>query len=188
MKLSPIFIAGPSGVGKNAVIRRLLESSSDLEKLKTTTSRPRRSDDTGNEYFFVREEEFEQMIERGEVSEWAQIHGAYYGSRQRDLLDIIDKGKRPIAALNLAGIKSYKKIFPNALSIFITYESLAKLPDRIRLNRPDLSEEEIKRRLHTAQKEMETVDQYDYVVINREGELDQTVEEITKIIDKTNRE
>lgn len=179
----PILIVGPSGVGKNAVIERLLTLFSNLEPYLTTTSRaPRPGED---KYHFVSREQFQWMIERGEILEWAETHGNLYGVQQIHIQSVLDRGKFPIArnGIDVKGVPVYQQLFPGTLAIFLTFESLDQLAERIRTTRPETTEEEIATRLETARQEMEAVGHFEHVVVNREGRLDETVEEVSKIIE-----
>lgn len=180
----PILIVGPSGVGKNAVIERLLTLFPDLESYLTTTSRaPRPSED---KYHFVSHEQFQAMIENREMLEWAETHGNLYGVQRAHIQSVLDRGRYPMArnGIDVKGVPTYQRLFPGTLAIFLTFESLDQLADRIRKTRPETSEEEIATRLETAKQEMEAVGQFAHVVVNREGRLDETVEEVSEIIER----
>ncbi len=179
----PILIAGPSGVGKSTIIKAVLERFRELRPFKTTTTRPPRA---GGEdrYHFVSPEEFEQLIAEGKMLEWAKVHGNYYGAQKAHVQEILDQGKfpMPVNAVDVQGVRTYKKLFPNALTIFVTYESLEELPKRIRTTRPEATETEIATRLMSAQQEMAAAGEYEHIIVNREGHLQQTVEEVAGII------
>jgi guanylate kinase len=179
----PILIVGPSGVGKSTIIERIALMFPQVERFKTTTTRePRHASD--NRYHFVSRDEFKQMVSRDEFLEWTETHGNLYGTERRVLSAILDQGKYPLPsnAIDIKGVEAYKKAFPNLLAIFIAYDSLEKLPERIRKTRPETSEVEIERRLTTAQEEMAATKHFDHIVHNHEGLFDQAVAEVATII------
>jgi len=182
----PILIVGPSGVGKSTIIERIALMFPQVERFKTTTTRePRHAGD--NRYHFVARTEFEQMINRGEFLEWTETHGNLYGTEQKVLMDILDQGKYPLPsnAIDIKGVEAYKKAFPGLLAIFIAYDSLEQLPERIRRTRPETTEDEIARRMTTAKEEMAAANHFDHIVFNHEGKIDQALTEIATIIADT---
>lgn len=177
-----IIIAGPSGVGKSTILAKILPRFNDVKKLRTITTRPKRTGEGDEQYLFASQKEFEALISSGALIEWTKINNHYYGARKQDIDDMLESKIYPIAAIDVKGVREYKKTFPDLLAVFVSYESLEELPERLRATRPDASSEEIERRLNTAREEMQAVDEYEFVVVNREGELEKTVEEIEKII------
>lgn len=180
----PILIVGPSGVGKNTIIDRVVPKFAELEFYKTTTSRQQRSP-SEDKYHFVDEAEFRRLIETGEMIEWAEVHGNRYGAQRQHIQAVLERGHYPVpvnAIDPVKGVPVYRQLFPGLLAIFIRYESLDELEQRLRRTRPDTSEAEITTRLTTARAEMATLDQYEHVVINREGKLDEAVAEVAQII------
>lgn len=179
----PVLIVGPSGVGKSTIIERIAEQFPQLERFKTTTTRAPRND-ADTRYHFVSPEEFRAMAHQGEFLEWTEIHGNLYGTERRVLTDILKKGQFPFPsnAIDIQGVTAYRHSFPDLLTIFIAYDSLDQLPERIRTTRPEATEEEIERRLETAQREMAVISHFDHVVYNHEGKIDQAVSEVAAII------
>lgn len=183
MKPTLIIIAGPSGVGKSTILESILPKFKEIKKLKTITTRPKRAGE-GEKYYFTSEDDFKNLITSGDLIEWAQIHGHFYGAKKSEVEKMIKEGTYPIAAIDVQGVRKYKKIFPDLLAIFISYDSLAELPKRLRSTRPDASEEEIQKRLTTAQGEMKAVNEYEHVVLNHEGQLNKTIDTVVGIIEK----
>ena len=182
----PILIVGPSGVGKSTIIERIAAVFPQLERLKTTTTRPpRHSND--DRYHFVSRDEFERMAAQGEFLEWSETHGNLYGTERAVLDTILTAGKYPFPnnAIDIKGVEAYRKAFPDLVAIFIAYDSLEQLPDRIRKTRPETTEEEIARRMATAKEEMAAIDHFDHVVYNHEGKVDQATAEVIAIIENT---
>ena len=179
----PILIVGPSGVGKSTIIERIAAAFPQVERFKTTTTRePRHTGD--NRYHFVSRDEFEQIVSRDEFLEWTETHGNLYGTERKALMDILDQGKYPLPsnAIDIKGVEAYKKAFPNLLSIFIAYDSLEQLPERIRKTRPETTEAEIDKRMTTAKEEMSAADHFDHIIYNHEGKIDQAISEVAAII------
>lgn len=185
LKPVPILIVGPSGVGKNAIIDRIVPMFPALEFYKTTTSRPRRTP-TEDKYHYVTAEEFTQLIEAGAFLEWEEFHHHRYGTQRRHIQEVLDRDHYPVplSAVDVRGVVSYKRAFPGTLAIFIAYESLEVLPERIRRTRPMMTEQDIEERLAIAKREMKQKDVCDTVVINREGRLNDAVEAVATIIER----
>lgn len=180
----PIIVCGPSGVGKNAVIDRILPMFPKLQAFKTTTSRVPRPGEV--KYHFVTREGFRQLVDEGAMLEWEETHGNLYGTQKRHIEAVIESGHYPVpqSAVDVRGVQSYKAVYPGTLAIFLTFESLDDLPARVRRSRPEATDEEIATRLETAQREMATIDQFEHVVVNKEGKLDETVDEVATIIER----
>lgn len=182
MKSTLIIIAGPSGVGKSTILDKILPKFKQIKKLKTITTRPQRQGE-GDKYYFASERDFKKLIKSGDLIEWAQIHKHFYGAKKSEVEKMIEQGFFPIAAIDVQGVRKYRKIFPDLLAIFISYDSLDKLPGRLRETRPDASEDEIRRRFEDAKEEMKAINEYQHVVINYEGKLEDTIGMIVGIIE-----
>lgn len=118
--------------------------------------------------------------------EWEETHGNHYGTQKRHIEEVIESDHYPVpqSAVDVRGVQSYKKVYPGTLAIFLTFESLDDLPARLRRSRPEASDEEIAIRLETAKREMATVEQFEHVVVNKEGKLDETIEAVARIIER----
>jgi len=184
MQPVPIIICGPSGVGKNAVIDRILPMFPDLQPFIFTIRRPPRPGE--DKYHYVSEEAFNDLIKEDAFLEWENNHGKLYGTQRRHIEEVLEAGKFPVPvnAVDYRGALSYAKVWPNTLIIFLTFESLDDLPARLRKTRPEVTDEEITTRLETARTEMAVVDQFEHVVVNREGKLDETVEQVAHIVEE----
>lgn len=182
----PILIVGPSGVGKSTIIERIALMFPQVERFKTTTTRePRHAGD--NRYNFVSRDEFEQMVRRDEFLEWTETHSNLYGTERHVLIDILDQGKYPLPsnAIDIKGVKAYQLAYPDLLAIFIAYDSLEQLPERIRKTRPETTEEEIDKRMTTAKEEMSVANHFKHIIYNHEGKIDQAITEVAAIITDT---
>ena len=181
-----IVIAGTSGSGKDSVVKALvkrLESSEHpVHFVITATSRSMREDEVhGVDYYFVTKEEFERMIAHGELLEYATVYGQYKGVPKEQVQQAMDCGKDVIMRLDVQGASTIRQLAPEALLIFLTAPSEQDLIDRLR-GRKTEDPEQLKLRLETAYAEMQRIDEFDYVVPNATGKLDQTVDIIQAII------
>lgn len=175
-------ISGPSGVGKDTVIKGISEKFPHFVMVKSYTTRSqRKADEVGNRYF-VSPKKFKQMVDRGEMIEWARVHSWYYGRKKTDIIEGLKKGKNIIIEVDVVGTIEYKKKIPDLVSIFIKYGSPAQFGKRIKKTRPDTSKKELEIRKKSMQKEMEYEKYYDYSVINPEGHPEKAIEKVAKII------
>lgn len=183
MGSNKIFVfAGPSAVGKDAIITALLKTDLPLQRMLTTTSRPPRSTDTPTDYHFVSRDEFMQLVEGNRLIEWVEYNNNLYGTQKQDLEEALAAGKAPILDIDIRGVISFKQAFPNVVSIFVLPSSLSIL--RQRLEARGTAESDIRDRLKIAQGEMEYAPEFNYRIINRDGQLDTVVQEVAAIIRK----
>ncbi len=182
-----IIISGPSGVGKNAVARGLLEKRDGLERVITCTTRqPRPQEVDGRDYIFLSEDEFKNKVAQGEFLEQAKVHDHYYGILYSEIDKVLAMDKNPLLVIDVQGGLHIKEKVPanERLMIFLVAESELELRERIRKRKGKMSSEALEIRMKNADKEMAMVGEYDYRVVNREGKLDETVNEVLRIIDK----
>lgn len=148
----------------------------------TTTDRPPRPGEVeGVDYFFVSTAEFERMIEGDELLEHAIVYGQYKGVSKAQVRRALDSGQDVVMRLDVQGAATIRQLVPDAVLIFLSCESEEALVARLTDRRTE-SEESLHARLEIARQEMERLDEFDYVVINRSGQLDDTVEAIAAII------
>lgn len=183
-------LSGQSGVGKNTILKAVLEKHPDFHKAVTFTTRdPRPGEVPGEDHFFVYPEKFQEMINNGEFLEYAQVHSEYYGTPKEQIEQVLNNGKNILMEIDVQGARQVKKLMPNATLIFIKYEE-GDLETVIRRriandpNRRNMDNEEIQRRIQTAQKEAEYEKFYDYSVMNPEGQPEEAIEEVEGIIKK----
>ena len=175
-----IIITGPSGVGKGTVVKELLDRNKDIWlSISATTRNPRIGEKDGENYYFISDEKFKDMIDKKEFLEWAQFAGNYYGTPLSTVNVKIEKGFIILLEIEVEGAKQIKEKFPEALSIFLLPPSKAELEKRIR-NRGTEKEEAIDRRLSRADYEIAYSDEFDFVLTNHD--VDETVKEVFKII------
>ncbi len=165
-----IVLTGPSGVGKGTLLRSLLQQHPQLYlSISATTRQPRPGEVDGKHYYFVTREQFEDMVVAGELLEWAEYAGNYYGTPRRPVEERIQLGQSVILEIELMGARQIEKTFPSALRIFILPPNVAELEQRIRGRGQD-SEEAISRRLAQAKTEIAAADEFDLQVINDDFE------------------
>ena len=181
-----IVIAGTSGSGKDSVVKalvkRLRSGAHPVHFVITATSRPRREDEVhGVDYYFVTAEEFERMIAKDELLEYATVYGQYKGVPKEQVRQAMASGKDVIMRLDVQGAATIRRLAPQAVLIFLTAPSEQDLIDRLQGRKTeDLAQ--LKLRLETAYAEMQRIDEFDYVVPNATGKLDETVDTIQAII------
>ncbi|MDR2778834.1 MAG: guanylate kinase [Puniceicoccales bacterium] len=171
--VSPILfiLSGPSGVGKDTVIRRLLKEIGDksLKKIVTTTTRlPRKDEVNGIDYHFVSKEEFFRRIKESEFLEYANVHGDYYyGSSRTDVESTLSSGTNALLVIDVAGVEQILKQKNNfrIVTIFIAPKNLDELKQRI-VGRRSETAESIAKRLQTAENEIKKASMYDHVLIS----------------------
>ena len=175
-----IIITGPSGVGKGTVVKELLDRNKDIWlSISATTRNPRIGEKDGENYYFISDEKFKDMIDKKEFLEWAQFAGNYYGTPLSTVNEKIEKGFIVLLEIEVEGAKQIKEKFPESLSIFLLPPSKAELEKRIR-NRGTEKEEAINKRLSRANYEIASSDKFDFVLTNHN--VNETVKGILKII------
>lgn len=166
----PLFaIVGPSGVGKGTIVSRLLDANSRIWASVSATTRPARAGEIdGVHYHFVSDEEFDRLIDEGQMLEWACVHGKHrYGTPRQPVLDAQEKGLIPLLEIDLDGARQIRQSMPEAVQIFIEPPSMEELERRLR-GRGTEDEEEIQRRLETARGEMSARDEFDMCIVNKD--------------------
>ncbi len=179
-----LVISGPSGVGKTDVSVVLRGLGDIYVKSVSATTRDIRVGETdGVDYFFVSQPQFEKMKADGELLETTLYNGSLYGTPRKFVEGVLDEGKVVILVIDVAGALQIKKMFPDAVLCFLNAESLEAIEKRLR-NRKTDSEEAILNRLAVAVSELQSIDKFDFVVINREGEKEAAAKEIDETIKK----
>jgi guanylate kinase len=175
-----IVISGPSGVGKDTVLRRLFELAPHLEYSVSYTTRPARPDEVdGRSYTFVSEPEFLRLIEQREFLEWARVYDHYYGTSRRRVEEALERGDDIILKIDVQGAGFVRRRKPDALFIFITPPSTAELLNRL-TGRNTESPEALELRQREALVELGLAKEYEHVVCNRD--VDQCAREILGLI------
>lgn len=159
-------VTAPSGAGKSSLVAALLKTDKSIHlSISHTTRAPRPGELNGREYHFTSIEEFEAMKDKGDFLEWAFVHGNYYGTSKRWILEQLQLGNDVLLEIDWQGALQIKKIFPDVLGVFILPPSVQALKDRLN-NRGTDSQEIIQRRLDGAGAEMIHAGKFDYVIIN----------------------
>ncbi len=173
-------VAAPSGAGKTTLVRHLLESDKQIGvSISHTTRRPRPGEENGREYHFVDVPSFLERIGQGEFLEWAEVHGNYYGTSKRWIEDEMLAERDVLLEIDWQGAQQVRKVFPQAIGIFVLPPSMAILHERLSGRGTD-SEDVIARRIAAARDEMRHVDEFDYVIIN--DTLQQAVGDLQAIV------
>lgn len=177
----PLIISAPSGAGKTSICYEVLRRVGNAEYSVSVTTRERRSKERdGVDYHFVTEDDFKAMVDRGEMAEWATVHGHYYGTLKAKLSGSVERGRVVLLDIDVQGARSLKKNFSESVLVFIFPPSPGELSDRL-ISRGTDSDKAIEQRLSTAPSEVEEVDLYDYVVVNEDFET--SVDRIVHIIE-----
>lgn len=177
-----IVISGPSGVGKDTVIDRMRELHRDMYFAVTATTRPRRPGEIdGVHYFFYGREEFGPKLTTGEFIESAEVYGHFYGVPRTPIRHALQDGQDVVVKVDPQGAATFRRITPNGIFIFIAPPTMEDLAYRLRTRKTD-DPDALIRRLRTAERELATVELFDYVVFNEDGQQDKTVAEIMAIL------
>ncbi len=175
-------VTGPSGVGKTAVVERVLPLIPNAHRLVTCTTRGLREGEIdGVDYNFLTRDVFQGLIDRGEMVEWDEHYGNLYGIRKADVERHLAEGGPTFIWIDTEGAKTLKALWPEAVVIFLTAESKEVLESRIR-SRGTTSEADVQIRLDRLPSELAYEEKADYVVENAEGKLEETVSKISQII------
>lgn len=170
----PVIFAAPSGAGKTSIARALAERRDDVEfSISATTRPPRVYERDGVDYHFRTKEEFRRMIDAGELLEWAEVHGNYYGTPRRNLEDAIARDRFLILDIDVQGSRQVKAAVAEAISIFVLPPSGSELAKRL-AGRGSEAPEIRNRRLKAAREEIRAASEFDYVIVNEvvEGSVD----------------
>ncbi len=174
-------ISGPSGAGKGTLVSRVISRLDDAWlSVSATTRNPRPGEVDGVQYFFVTVEEFQRMIEAGELLEWAQYSGRYYGTPRASVEEQVAAGKQVILEIEIQGARQVKAAIPDAKLVFIEPPSLEILENRLR-SRGTEKEDEILARLETARLELSGKMEYNMLLVN--DDLDAATEELLAYIE-----
>lgn len=175
-------ISGISGAGKDSVIKAIQQRGLPIHFVVTATSRAKRpGEEEGVDYFFVTRQRFEEMIAQNELIEHAVVYGEYKGVPRQQVMDALASGKDVLLRVDVQGALTLRQQFPQAVLIFLSAEDLGEVAQRLE-NRSTEEGEELRRRLDTAQWEMEHLCEFDYWVVNRRGQLEKTVDTLIAIM------
>lgn len=177
-----VLISGPSGVGKDAVLKRMQELGYPFHFVITATTRPRRPGEVdGVDYFFLSEAEFQAMLESGELLEHALVYGEHKGVPKAQVRQALASGQDVLMRVDVQGAATVRRLVPEVITIFLSAASEEELIGRLKRRRTE-TVEKLEQRIALARAEMACIPEFDYVVVNREGQLDETVRQIVAIM------
>jgi guanylate kinase len=163
-------VTAPSGAGKSTLVSAVLADDPQLAlSVSYTTRAPRPGESDGREYHFVDRAAFQRMLEAGEFLESAEVHGNFYATSQKRIAELRAAGRDVLLEIDWQGAEQVRRIFPEAIGVFILPPSPAELERRLRARGKD-SDEAIRRRLAAAAAEMSHAGEFDYVIINNDFE------------------
>ena len=184
-----IAVSAPSGTGKTTILKSILQYYPELVfSVSATTRKNREFEKDGVDYFFISEKEFENKIRNNEFVEWEKFYDYYYGTYKSFIEDNINRGKSVIAEVDVMGALSLKKLYPQAVLIFIYPPSFEELESRLKKRQTE-DEDEFKKRIERAKMELSHKDKFDFCIENNDLEkaILETESLIKKIIHKENK-
>lgn len=169
-------LSAPSGAGKDTVINTLKQQGMDFYVVPSVTTRtPRPGESEGHPYHFISKEAFEQLVSQNELLEYANVHGNWYGQPRKLIRDTLSAGRDVLLKIDVKGAATIRSKVPDAIFIFLIPGSLEELTQRL-TGRQTETEEELRRRLADARKELAEQHWYDYLITNRDGHLQEAVD------------
>jgi guanylate kinase len=177
-----VVVSGPSGVGKSTIVAALARLHPQVVPIVTATTRAQRDGEVdGVHYHFLSHERFAELRDTGGLLEWAEVHGAWYGTPIDQVRGILAAGRDAILTIDPQGARSVRRQVPDALHIFVMPPSMDDLTERLR-SRGSESEASIERRRRDAERWMAETDAYDHVVVNETGQPEAAAERIWEVI------
>ena len=174
-----IIISGPSGVGKGTICNRLIKELNAWYSVSMTTRGIREGEVDGVNYYFISKDEFRKRIDEGKLLEYNIYNDNYYGTPKDKVLEKMNEGKDVFLEIDVNGARNIKKIFPDALLIYIAPPSIEELRNRL-INRGTEDIDVIEKRLRIAEDELKQINFYDYVVIN--DDIVKAINDVKEII------
>jgi guanylate kinase len=176
-----LVLSAPSGGGKTSIARMLLEYRTDLDYSVSVTTRARRNGERhGVDYYFLTPLEFEDRRKRGDLLEWAQYSGAYYGTLKSEIDRIFASGRSAVLDVEIEGARQIRRSFQDSKHVFVLPPSADVLVARL-TGRKTEDPQLLRARLTRAAEELQAVSEYDYAIVNRD--LDEAVQEVSAILD-----
>lgn len=177
-----IILSGPSGVGKDALLNRMKEFKYPLEYITTVTTRLRRAGERNHiDYHFIAPEKFQDMTKQGEMLEYANVYGNWYGVPKQPIKQALNRDQDTIVKVDIQGAAAIKKIVPQAVFIFLMPPSMKELGNRLKKRHTE-SSFDLDLRLQTATEEIKQLSLFDYVIYSQRDDIDSAVMDIVSII------
>lgn len=182
MKRGKVFtMSGPSGVGKGTIVRELLKSCPDLKlSISCTTRQPRLGESDGVHYFFVTKERFEEMAAAGEMLEWANVHGNFYGTPRSYVEKMLAEGHDVLLEIDVQGSLQVLKNMPETIGIFILPPTRTELVRRLS-GRGTENRQQLETRIRNAEAEVHEAEKFPYIVVN--ANLNEAVKQVRSVIE-----
>ncbi len=174
-----IVVSGPSGVGKGTIFNEVVKKVNGWYSVSSTTRSPREGEVDGVNYYFITKEAFENKIKKGDFLEYNYYNNNYYGTLKDNVLNKINAGVDVFLEIDVNGAHNIKRMFPDAILIYIAPPSMEELRRRL-VDRGTENIEKINQRLEIAEKELKEIDFYDYVVVN--DDLEKAIKEVMDIV------
>jgi guanylate kinase len=177
----PLVLSAPSGAGKTTIARRLRDRRGDVVfSVSATTRAPRPGERDGVDYHFVAEDQFRRMIGAGELIEWAEVHGRFYGTPLANVHAARERGEYLLLDIDVQGARQIRAAVPQAVHVFILPPSGEALVERL-VGRGSEDDEKVQQRLRNALAEIATAAEFDHVVVN--DDLDAAVEDVNAVLE-----
>lgn len=181
MTAFPIIVSAPSGSGKTTIVKALLARRKDVGySVSCTTRQARPSEKPGTDYFFLSRSAFIAKREGDEFAESAEVHGNLYGTLRSEVLRVLHEGKHVLMDIDVQGAAQFTKVFPHSVTVFVLPPSADVLLDRLRRRKTE-SMQQLVDRFQSALQELQSVDEYEYVVVN--DDLGHAVKRVCSIVD-----
>ncbi len=175
-------ISGPSAVGKDTIIENLQKEDNNFHFVVTaTTRRPRKNEKEGINHFFYSKETFNKLIKNNDLIEWAKVYKNYYGVPKSQVFEPLKNNKNVLLRVDVQGAKRIKELIPDVVLIFIKPEKTESLRKRL-IERGVNTTTEMNTRLKTAEREIQTSNFFDFIIVNKDGDLPYAVKKVLNII------
>ena len=175
-------ISGPSAVGKDTIIENLQKLDNNFHFVVTATTRkPRKNEKEGKNHFFYSEKTFKKLIQNNDLIEWAKVYKNYYGVPKSQIFEPLKNNKDVLLRVDVQGAKRIKELIPDVVLIFIKPEKTESLRKRL-IERGVNTTTEMSTRLKTAEREIQTSNFFDFIIVNKDGDLQYAVKKVLDII------
>lgn len=175
-------VSGPAGVGKGTLVNLLLQENKDFHfSVSATTRSPRPGEEDGVAYHFLTDEQFDRLVAEDAFVEWKQVHLNRYGTLKSEVRKWMDIGENVVLDIDVQGAREVMKKFPECVTVFIIPESMTELRERLRARNTE-TPEAFERRMHNAVSELKERDKYDYIIVNKSGEMEKAMDDLRAIV------